>query len=208
MQAKASLGAKGSIRAKVIRAPKAPLSWRIKNTLTAIYLWGWFVNWLAVKFHKLTGVPVIISQLAARHIKADGQVIDYGVICRRLITTDATEFLVDDWHNDATDITNMNYHASGTGTTAAANTDTALETEATTVTDRIAGTKSQAVANALETVGTQAFTGSAAITEHGLLSVITEGSGVLWDRHTFTAINVANGDSIQWTYTCTISPET
>ncbi|NIP93596.1 MAG: hypothetical protein GWO24_09115, partial [Akkermansiaceae bacterium] len=62
--------------------------------------------------------------------------------------------------------------------------------------------------NQLQTVGTQSFTGSAAITEHGLLSVITEGSGVLWDRHTFSAINVANGDSIQWTYTATINAET
>jgi len=65
--------------------------------------------------------------------------------------------------------------------------------------------ETQPAANQLRSVGTQSFTGSGAITEHGLFSVITESAGVLWDRSVFSAINVDNGDSIEWTYTCTVS---
>jgi hypothetical protein len=112
---------------------------------------------------------------------------------------------VDDWDDDTTDITTMNYHACGTGTTAESASQTALVTEATTITDREAGAKTQPAANQLQTVATQTFTGAGAITEHGLFSVVTESAGVMWDRSVFSAINVGNSDSIQWTYTATFS---
>jgi hypothetical protein len=51
-------------------------------------------------------------------------------------------------------------------------------------------------------VATFNFTSTLAITEWGLFSAST--SGTLWDRRTFSAINVANGDSIQFTYTLTV----
>jgi hypothetical protein len=105
--------------------------------------------------------------------------------------------------NSATDITNFNYHACGTNNTAENVTDTALGAESTTITDRATGTKTQPSANILQTVGTQSFTNSGAIVEHGIFSVVTESTGTLLDRSVFSAINVVNGDSIQWTYQLT-----
>jgi hypothetical protein len=43
------------------------------------------------------------------------------------------------------------------------------------------------------------------VTEHGIFSQAATGGGTLWDRSVFSAINVVSGDSIQFTYTCTVS---
>lgn len=199
------VGFEGKLVGKVVRAPKVGLGWKLRNILRLSFLLGLLYNRMAYGFSKLTGMPVLMSQLSARLIREDGTILDYGVICYRVITDTGVAFLVDDWDDSTTDITNMNYHASGTSGTAENQTDSALGAEATTVTDRVAGTKSQPAANQLRTVATQAFTGTAAIVEHGIFSVITESAGVLWDRSVFSAINVGNGDSIEWTYTCTCS---
>jgi len=134
-----------------------------------------------------------------------GLVLDYGLISQRVVTTVGVGFLVDAWQN-IVELEIMKFHASGTGTAAEAVGDTALGVEATTITDRATGSLGEgASANIFETVGTQSYTGSGAITEHGLLSVVTEGSGTLWDRSVFSALNVVNGSSIQWTYDLTAS---
>jgi len=70
---------------------------------------------------------------------------------------------------------------------------------------RATGTRSQPAANQYRSVGTVTFDAITAVTEHGILSQAATGGGVLWDRSVFTAINVASGDSIQFTYTCTVS---
>jgi hypothetical protein len=196
----------GNLAAKVARnARKAPILWRISNGLRPSLWLGWILNMLAIFFTKLTGIPTLIAELRAVKRQADGTVIDYGVLSYRVVTNAGVAFLVDDWDNDATNITDMNYHASGTGTAAENATDTALGTEATSVTDRATGTKSQPAANQLRSVGTQTYTGTAAITEHGLFSTATESAGTLWDRSVFSAINVVDTDTIQWTYTCTLT---
>jgi hypothetical protein len=156
---------------------------------------------LAKGMARLTGIPVLTSELRAVLKRADGSVVNFGVIARLVVTG----FLVDDWDDDTTDITTMNYHACGTGTTAESASQTALVTEATTITDRETGAKTQPAANQLQTVATQTFTGAGAITEHGLFSVVTESAGVMWDRSVFSVINVGNSDSIQWTYVATFS---
>lgn len=195
----------GQLKTRVIKAPGPGLAWRLRNTLRWSFILGWLAVTAARLFSWLTGIPTLTSDLAIRLIRADGSVVDFGIVGYRVVTTAGVAFLVDDWDDNTTDLTTMNYHASGTGTTAENSSDTALETEATSVTDRATGTKSQPAANQLRSVGTQSFTGSAAITEHGLLSSATEGSGTLWDRTVFSAINVTNGDSIEHTYTCTVS---
>jgi hypothetical protein len=94
------------------------------------------------------------------------------------------------------------YHDCGTGVTAANVADTAMETQYGGA--RASGTPGEgASANIYQNVGTISFTGSLAITEYGLFCNLT--GATLMDRHTFAAINVANGDSIQFTYelTCT-----
>jgi hypothetical protein len=93
--------------------------------------------------------------------------------------------------------------AVGTGTTAAAAGDTALQTEtATSGLSRAAGTVSlitTSVTNDTAQV-TKSFSvsGSVAVTEAGLLNAASVGT--LLCRQVFTAINVANGDTLQITW--------
>lgn len=198
----------GVLGARLMPARKAPLSWRLRNMLRWSFIWGAFVTWLAYWFSKLTGVVTITSELAIR-AKLAGEWIDFGVVSRRVVTDAGVAFIVDDWDNSAVTLANMNYHGCGTGTNAEAAGDTALQTESTTVLNpdstRATGTRSQPAANQYRSVGTLTFDGSAAVTEHGLLSQAATGGGTLWDRSVFTAINVASGDSIQFTYTATLT---
>jgi len=200
-----SIGFAGQLKAKKIAAQKADLSWRLRNTFRARYIWGFLCNKAAVAFSAVTKVPTMTAELQARKIYADGRIVDYGTLDYRVVTDAGVAFLVDDWDDDTTDITTMNYHAAGTDNTAEAAGQTGLIAEATTVTDRVAGTKSQPAAHQLQSVATLSFTGTASIVEHGLLSSGTEGAGTLWDRSVFTGIGVENGDSIQFTYVCSIN---
>jgi len=52
-------------------------------------------------------------------------------------------------------------------------------------------------------VGTIAYTTTKAITEHGIFNDPT--AGTLMDRTVFSAINVVSGDSVQYTYTLTLT---
>lgn len=151
-----------------------------------------------------------IRELESHRVK-----IDYGVLSYRVITDTGVAFLVDDWDvntaSGTNDITTLKYHGCGTGVGNEAAGDSALGTESTTALNpdstRATGTQSQPAANQLRSVGTLTFDADAAITEHGLFSQAATGGGTLWDRSKFAAINVvgASGDSIQFTYTCTIS---
>ena len=165
------------------------------------------LHMLLIKFGaavgKFCGVLTSYGTLSAVVIKANGERVDYGVLGMRQVTDVGVAFLVDDWDDDTTDITAMNYHDSGTGGTAENQTDTILVTQAGPTT-RATGTKSQPSANILQSVGTIAYTGTLGITEHGLFSQAAQG-GVLWDRTLFTVINVVNGDSIEFTYQCTLT---
>jgi len=93
--------------------------------------------------------------------------------------------------------------AVGTGTTAAAAGDTALQTElAASGLSRATGTLSRvttSVANdTAQSVVTFTVTGTAAVTESGVLNAAS--SGTLLARQVFSAINVVNGDSLQITW--------
>ena len=150
-----------------------------------------------------------VGRLYASVLRADGRIEHLGLLSTRLVTDAGVAFLVDDWDNNGQDISTLNYHGCGTGVGAEAVGDTALGTESTTALNpdstRATGTRSQPTANQYRTVGTLTFDASAAITEHGIFSQAATGGGTLWDRSVFAAINVANGDSIQFTYTCTFS---
>lgn len=150
-----------------------------------------------------------VGRLHATVIRADGSLEHLGLISTKLITDAGLAFLVDDWDNNVTDLTTMNFHGCGTGTVAEAVGDTALGTESTTALNpdstRATGTRSQPAANQYRSVGTLTFDASAAITEHGIFSQAATGGGTLWDRSVFAAINVVSADSIQFTYTVTIS---
>lgn len=199
---------RGRLAAKVIRAQRPSLSWKFKNNLRPSFVYGLLVNLLAKGFSKLTGIVTLTSELSVR-ARIDGQWINYGVVCRRVVTNAGVAYIVDDWDGGANIIDNLNYHGVGTGGTAEAVGDTALVTESTTALNpdstRATGTKSQPAANQMQTVGTVTFDASAAITEHGIFSQAATGGGTLLDRSLFSAINVASGDSIQFTYTLTLN---
>jgi len=199
---------RGELRAKVTRAPGPGISWKIRNILRWSFLWGWLVTWLAHAFSKLTGIVTLTSELSIR-ARINGRWIDYGVVSRRLVTDAFVAFVVDDWDGGANDISLFNYHGCGTGVTAEAANQTALVTESTTALNpdstRATGTKSQPSANIMQTVGTATFDAAAAITEHGVFTQAATGGGTLMDRSVFAAINVASGDSVQFTYALTLT---
>jgi len=91
------------------------------------------------------------------------------------------------------------FHDSGVGTTAENVANTDMET--TDGESRATGTQTEGTSVEYKSVGTISYTTTKAITEHGLFNAST---GVtLLDRTVFTALNVVNGDSIQFTYTLT-----
>lgn len=120
-----------------------------------------------------------------------------------LVTDAGVAYMVDDFDNAAggADISNFNYHDAGTGTTAAAVGDTALVTAWGGA--RVTGTRSQPTASQYRSVGTITFNNTFAITEWGFFSASS--GPTLWDRRVFTAINVVNNDSIEFTYTLTVN---
>lgn len=97
----------------------------------------------------------------------------------------------------------FDYIAIGTGTTAANVADTTLETEIASG----GGSRAQGAATRVTTdvtddtaqlVKTFSFTAGFAVTESGVLNAAS--TGVLLARQVFSAINVANGDSLQITW--------
>lgn len=201
---------RGTLRVRKMAAQKAPLAWRIRNTLRWSYLWGLFVVILAKMFSKLTGIVTITTDLRLRvRYASTGQWVDFGVVSRRVVTDAGVAALVNDWYDNSKDISLFNYHGFGTGTTAEAVGQTALVTESTTALNpdstRPTGTKSKPTAPQLQSVGTATFDAIASIAEHGLFDQAATGGGTLWDRSQFTAVGVASGDSIQATYTVTFN---
>lgn len=208
-----TIGFQGDLKAKVIHN-QPPLSWKLRRLLYWPFIKGWIQYHLSHLMSKVFGLITITSKLEAVLFRADGSVVKFGVLSYRSVTTAGAGYLVDDWDNSATDITNMKYHGCGIGTNAEAVGDTQLQSECTTVLNpdntRATGTNTQPTSVQLQTVGTLTFDGSAAVTEHGILSQAATGGGVLWDRSVFSGspINVTSGDSIQFTYTLTVSTGT
>jgi hypothetical protein len=137
-------------------------------------------------------------------IRRDGSVLPLGLVSLEVVTTAGVNFITDAFQN-TTEIDLFNFHGIGLGSTAAVIGDTDIETELTTQysTDntRATGTQGEgASANIYQTVGTNTVDASVAITEQGVLTSATVGSGTLLDRHVFSVINLSSGDSLQSTY--------
>lgn len=196
-----TLSPRGSLSIRKISAPRAPLRWRIANTLRPAFIKGWLAARLAFGLAQRFGVMVAIGKLEARLIRKDGTVVNYGVLGYRVLTTAFVSFVVDQLQTETSVFGDFKYHDSGVGTTAEANGDTAIET--TDGESRATGTQTEASATAYQSVGTISYTTTKAITEHGLFNDPT--AGTLMDRTVFSAVNVVNGDSIQFTYTLTIN---
>jgi hypothetical protein len=154
-----------------------------------------------------------VGRLHATVYRGDGRIEHLGLLGTKVVTDAGVTYLRDDFNNAAgsADVSLFNFHGAGTGTNNEAVGDTALQTESTTGltpdNTRATGTRSTPASNQYRSVGTLTWDADAAVTEHGLFTTAGTGSGTLWDRTKFTAINVvgAAGDAIQFTYTCTFS---
>lgn len=158
----------------------------------------------------LCGTGVIgVGRLYASVVRGHGGVEHLGLLSTRVVTNAGVNYIRDDWNGGGSVIDDFNYHGVGTGSGAEAATDTTLTTESTTALNpdstRATGTKSVPGTGQCQSVGTVTFDGSAAIIEHGIFSQAATGGGTLLDRSIFSAINVASGDSIQFTYILTFS---
>jgi len=202
------LALRGEMKTKIIRASGPGLGWNLRNRLRWSFVWGWLTTWLAKVFSRFSGIVTLTSELSIR-AKLNGRWVNFGVVSRRVENRLFVAYVVDDWDSGANVIDNFNYHGCGTGAVAEAAGDIALGAECTTVLNpdstRATGTKSQPAANQMRTIGTPAFDGAAAVTEHGVFTQAATGGGTLMDRSVFAVINVASGDSIQFTYTLTLN---
>jgi hypothetical protein len=178
----------------------------MRTLRTRLGVWLWKVSNLpnvlrgapAILVGALTGFTAPIGRLYATVLRADGRRTMLGLISTRVVTTAGVGYIVDAFQGSV-EPENMKYHGMGTGNTAENASDTQLVTEVET---RATGTTTEgASANIYRTVGTCAATTNRAIVEHGVFSASS--NGVLLDRSVFSTINLANGDSIQFTYELT-----
>jgi hypothetical protein len=155
------------------------------------------------------GMKMIEGRLRMKVIRADGRIEHVDPQTGECyegpntVTDAGVAFLVDDWDDDTTDITTMNYHEMGTGGSPPGTPAVGVTTLVTAVESRVAGTKSQPAANQIRSVATITATATRAINEWGLLSAST--GGTLWSSRWFTVINLNSSDAIEFTYTLTIT---
>ena len=141
----------------------------------------------------------------SRTHKRNGVVIADGIVSCMLVTQGFAQYLIDSLQDSTTyPMDAFKYHALGTGTTAEANTQSTLVTE---VESRVVGTQIEgATAFIYKTVATFVFTGSHAISEHGIFSASS--GGIMMDRSILSPVdNVLNTDEIEYTYQLTAAAE-
>lgn len=219
MQPLGLVGIDGSLAMKVTRKrPEPPrhrsinLSWRTRNWFAYRLLEvPFYLFLLMVPFLRLLipALVVVHGRTALKVYRGDGTIEDLGLAGRHLVVTAGKQFLAACM--DGTNSANVfKFHGFGTGTTAAASGDTALQTELTTQ-YAVSGTRptgSQAHSTVTYTTVATLSPGSGgtiAVTEWGLFSQAAAG-GTLLDHQVFSAVNlVAGSDSLQTTYVLTYS---
>lgn len=190
------LALKGQVRARKIAAPGPGLWWKLSNLR---HVWKGLARHAVAK---TLGMNHMLGCLYAVLRRADGTVVNYGLISTNLVTTAFVEFMVDQLQTETSVWGDFKFHDSGVGVTGAAVGDTDIET--TDGESRVTGSQTEgATAEIYKSVGTISYTTTKAITEHGLFSVVT--AGTMMDHHVFAAINVVNGDSCEFSYQLTVS---
>lgn len=154
-----------------------------------------------------TSWPLMVGELHLTAIRL-GRHIDLGPASLRVVTNNGVGFIVDAFQN-LVELENMKYHGTGSGTNAEAAGDSALQTEFTTQLNpdstRATGTTAETAANIYQTVATNTYDATVAVTEHGVFSQAATGGGVLLDRSVFSAVNLISGDSLQTDYRLTVA---
>lgn len=191
----------GKLGTKVIRAPGPGLAWKVRNYMRLAFIRAWLGVYVVVPLARVFGIMTGYGKLEARLIRADGSVVNYGLLSYRVVTTAFVDYVTDQLQTETSAFGDFKYHDSGVGTTDPAITDTDIET--TDGESRATGTQTESSHNVYASVGTISYTTTKAITEHGLFNAAS--SGTLMDRSEFAAINVVSGDSIQFTYSLTLA---
>ena len=138
----------------------------------------------------------VTGELKLTLTKPDGNT--HETVVPNIVVTDGKEYIASRM-KDAT-ATAMSHMAIGTGTTAAAAGDSALETEA----GRVSLTSTTVTSNAVAYVATfGAGTGTGAITEAGILNASSGGD--LLCRTVFSVINKGAADTLGITWTVTVN---
>lgn len=126
-----------------------------------------------------------------------------------VVTTAFAEFVAAQLITETSAFGDFKYHHSGEGVGNEAVADTGLGTPREGARD--IGTQVQgASAVGYKSIATTTYTGTWAITEHGLFNTAGAGGppvtgGVLMDRSKFAAINVVATNQIEWTYELTVA---
>jgi len=154
---------------------------------------AWFAKLLGiVAAIIISGLLFVLLKLVA-HLLA--LIIIFGIVTNAGVAFEAATFA------GGTSTSAFNFHDSGTGTNAAAVTDTALQTP--TGIARATGVQTTpGSTNVYQTVATITYNNTFAITEWGLFSLAA--AGTLWDRRVFSAINVVSTNAVQYTYQLTL----
>lgn len=142
------------------------------------------------------------GHLEAKVKRVNGEV-EYKDLGHNTVVDAGCDAFADDWYDGSDEITSFNYHAMGTGGSPPSQPAVTVTALATEVESRTSGTKSKPASKQFRTVGTIAATAARSINEWGLLNASS--SGILFCTRWFTAIALATGDSIEFTYTFTFN---
>lgn len=139
------------------------------------------------------------------YFSSKGEKVDYGLVSQEIVTDVWKNLLPQFMDGSQTGISNFKYHAAGTGSTAPASTDTALESEVAV--SRAVGAQSSS-GNVYTSVGSVTFSAGPSypltISEHGIFDAAT--SGNLLDRSLLSQTRTVNqNDVITFTFNLTIS---
>ena len=145
----------------------------------------------------------VTTKTIARHLR-NGVEIDRRVVLNKKVTDAFVDFIVAQLQTETSAFGDFKYHDSGTGVGAEDQTDTGLGTP--TGVARATGTQVEGDETyEYKSVGTITYDGSYAVTEHGLFN--TSDAATLMDRTVFSAINVANNDQIEFTFSIQFAAE-
>lgn len=180
--------------------------WKRKNIR---HFWQGLMRYLAAY---VSNTPMLYGRLSLLVMRSDGSVEDLLLVgIGELVTTAGVVFIASRMANSSpSNISLFNFHGIGTGATAAAIGDTAIQTEITTAyaTDstRPTGTQSNpGSTNIYQTTATITPDAPVANTEWGLLSQAATGGGTLLDRKVYSVVNLnGTGDSVVPTYQLTL----
>jgi hypothetical protein len=165
----------------------------------------------------IPGAMMFATHLDLIHRARNGRIIEVRDLGSGLVTVVGVNKLVSDAVTGGIGtLANFKYMDTGTGSTAATDGNTALQTAITaTAPARVAATLTNGQtattgnhAAILTYTGTILYNTSGptypiAITEWGLFDATSAGN--MWDHKIFSAVNVNNGDSITFTYNLTIN---